>query len=242
MRLDKYVAEKLDISRERAQLLIRKGLVLVNGEVMLKSSFVVKDEEVDVKGMIDYVSRGYLKLEKAMDEFGVDVNGLRVLDVGASTGGFTQLLLERGAREIVAVDVGHDQMVEKLKNDNRVISKEGVNIKDVTPEIFDLVVVDLSFISLTKVSNHLSHFINREKNGKIVCLVKPQFELGSRLIGKRGVVKSSRQIKKAFSDVVNSFNSAGLMLLNSTLSPIKGKSGNIEILALFGAVKEELCI
>lgn len=234
-RLDRSISEVFNISRTRAGLLIDKSKVKVDGNIVTKRSFLVSgDENIEVE-LLDYVSRGYLKLSKALDSFKIKVEGKRVLDVGASTGGFTQLLLERDAKEVVALDVGHGQLVPNLRANSRVIVKEKLNIKSFKPEIFDLVVVDVSFISLTKISQHLSKLIS---TGSIVVLVKPQFELGNNIIGAKGIVKNSEHILQAFKSVVGSFNMNGVYLNRAVLSPIKGKKGNVEILAEFKYIEK----
>jgi 23S rRNA (cytidine1920-2'-O)/16S rRNA (cytidine1409-2'-O)-methyltransferase len=243
IRLDKLVAERKNISRERGALLIKSGLVKVQGETITKPSFLLStDSEILVTEDIHYVSRGYLKIKEAVEKFKLNLKDKKVLDVGASTGGFTQFILEQDAESVVAIDVGRDQMVDFLRNHPKVKLIEEINIKDFPNEIFDFVFVDISFISLTKVSDKLVKLIDQNKNGKIVCLVKPQFELGNMVIGKKGIVKDRKKIISALKDVIMSFNMKSVFLKDITLSPILGKTGNIEILALFEYGTENISI
>ena len=212
--------------------MISEGLVSVNNIVVYKASLLVsKKDSIVLTKTIKYVSRGYLKLSKAIDYFKIDLLNKKALDVGASTGGFTQLLLEKGVSSVIAMDVGSGQLDDILKLDKRVTLLENLNIKDMKPDIFDIVVVDISFISLTKVVCNLKNFI--DTNGIILVLIKPQFELGNKIIGKKGVVKDLALIDQVVKKVIISFEEHDLLFKGITESPILGKKGNIEFLALF---------
>ena len=250
-RLDKLLVEKgLVKSRERAKALIMAGKVTVNGQVVDKAGASVPvDSVIEVKGEdIPYVSRGGLKLETAINEFGLDVKDFTCLDVGASTGGFTDCLLQHGAKKVYAVDVGKGQLDWKLRNDPRVISIEQFNARYLTdreiPEKVDLIVIDVSFISLTKILPVVKQFLKPE--GKIVALIKPQFELTKKEVDKgKGVIKDPELHKKAIEKILYFAREIGLYPENLTLSKPRGPKGNKEFLVLFsqGAkddkVKEE---
>ncbi len=232
IRLDKFISQKEGISRERAAILIKEGAVKIDGKSVTKLSFMVsQDKNIEVNNNISYVGRGYIKIEKAHSTFKLKIKNACVLDVGSSTGGFTQFLLEHGAM-VDAVDVGKNQMDITLRNNSKVRLFEETNIKDFYPDKkYDLIVVDLSFISLTKVATHISNLL--KENGEIFALIKPQFELGNRVIGKKGIVKDKQLIMKAVMFVIESFNREKLFLKNIDISPIQGKKGNYEILSLF---------
>ena len=250
-RLDKLLVEKgLVKSRGRAKALIMAGKVTVNGQVVDKAgASVLVDSVIEVKGEdIPYVSRGGLKLETAINEFGLDVKDFTCLDVGASTGGFTDCLLQHGAKKVYAVDVGKGQLDWKLRNDPRVISIEQFNARYLTdreiPEKVDLVVIDVSFISLTKILPVVKQFLKPE--GKIVALIKPQFELTKKEVDKgKGVIKDPELHKKAIEKILHFAQEIGLYPENLTLSKPRGPKGNKEFLVLFSQsakddkVKEE---
>ena len=237
-RLDKLLVEKgLVKSRERAKALIMAGKVLVDGKVVDKAGAQVPPEaKIEVKGEdIPYVSRGGLKLETAIKEFGLSVEGFTCLDVGASTGGFTDCLLKHGAKKVYAVDVGRGQLDWKLRNDERVISIEGFNARYLTekevPEKVDLVVIDVSFISLTKILPVVKEFLKPE--GKIVALIKPQFELTKKEVDRgKGVIKDPELHKKAINKILSFSREIGLYPENLTLSKPRGPKGNKEFLVL----------
>jgi len=227
-------------SRARAQALVMAGVVLVGEQRVEKPSETYPpDAPLRVKGAGDpaarYVSRGGLKLEKALREFGVDPTGLVCIDVGASTGGFTDCLLQHGARRVVAVDVGHNQIDWRLRTDERVESREGVNARHLTPadfsERFDLAVMDLSFISATKVLPAVVPLL--KDGGRVVVLVKPQFEVGRGQVGKGGIVTDPSQQERAVEEVGACARALGLNVLGVTESPIRGADGNREFLALY---------
>ncbi|SMP19537.1 23S rRNA (cytidine1920-2'-O)/16S rRNA (cytidine1409-2'-O)-methyltransferase [Desulfurobacterium pacificum] len=237
-RIDKLLVEKgLVKSRERAKALIMAGKVKVNGQVVDKpGTSVPADSVIEVKEEdIPYVSRGGLKLETALKEFGVDVSGFVCLDVGASTGGFTDCLLQHGAKKVYAVDVGRGQLDWKLRNDPRVISIERFNARYLTekeiPEKVDLVVMDVSFISVTKLLPVVKQFLKPE--GKMIVLIKPQFELTKREVDRgKGVIRDPELHKKAINKVLEFARSIGLYPEKLTLSKPRGPKGNKEFLVL----------
>jgi 23S rRNA (cytidine1920-2'-O)/16S rRNA (cytidine1409-2'-O)-methyltransferase len=245
-RVDKLLVERgLAPSRTRAQALVMAGAVLVGEQRVEKPSETYPtDAPLRVRGAEDpaarYVGRGGLKMERALREFGLDVGGLVCLDVGASTGGFTDCLLQHGARRVVAVDVGHNQIDWRLRTDARVEVREGVNARHLRPadfaERFDLVVMDVSFISATKVLPALVPLLKDE--GRAVVLVKPQFEVGKGEVGKGGIVSDPAQHARVVEEVNASARSLGLRVRGVIESPIKGADGNREFLALYERAKE----
>lgn len=233
MRLDlALVSRKLYSTRARAVAAIRSGLVTVNGRVAQKPSQDVTDADVIVGGDLPYSSgRGSLKLVAALDAFGVNPSGHVCLDVGASTGGFTEVLLNRGAKQVFAVDVGTNQLIDELKNDPRVVSLEQTDIRSLSPIApVDLIAVDVSFISLTNISDALAAW----NAPQIIALVKPQFEV-SRSIAARahGVIKSAVDRQNAINTVVQNFEKVGYKQSGIIESPIRGGSGNVEYLVYF---------
>ncbi len=234
-RLDVIIVEKgLAQSRERAKALIMSGVVFVDGQRVDKAGTVVSDDAlVEVKGSdLKYVSRGGLKLEKAMQSFPIGLNGKICMDIGASTGGFTDCMLQNGADKVYAVDVGYGQLAWKLRCDERVINLERTNIRYITseqvPDKIDFASVDVSFISLKLVLPVAREFLS--ENGEMVCLIKPQFEAGRENVGKKGVVRDKQVhidvVKMIISFAIESkFDVKGL-----TFSPVKGPEGNIEYL------------
>lgn len=237
MRLDSYLAEKgLAKSRTEAKKLIEGGFVAVNGVPVSKPSFEITDEDVSViGGVIPYVSRGGLKLEAAIDYFSVDVTGKKCLDVGASTGGFTDCLLQHGAAQVVAVDCGHGQLDAKIASDARVTSVEGYNARNLSPKDvgcdFEICVMDVSFISQRLIHPVLPAVL--AKNALFITLIKPQFELERGSLSRRGIVRSEADRKRAIRSVCESANACGFSLREVIPSPIDGGDGNIEFLALF---------
>lgn len=230
-RADKVLADlKLVSSRSQAKSLIEKGDVLVQGVILKKASELISPEDkIEIKVPL-FVGRGAFKLERALDEFHLSVKGLVCLDVGASTGGFTEVLLMRGASKVYAIDVGHDQLAVKLKEDDRVINMEGTNIRDLTslPELGDGAVMDLSFISITKVLEQVKNLLKPE--AFLVALVKPQFEAGIERLPKDGVVKDERVRQQILSEVISFALNSGWEHHRTIVSPIEGKSGNVEFL------------
>jgi 23S rRNA (cytidine1920-2'-O)/16S rRNA (cytidine1409-2'-O)-methyltransferase len=240
-RIDKLLVEKgLADSRTKAQALVMSGVVLVNEQRVNKPSELFPTEaQVRLKHADDpalrYVGRGGLKLEAALRDFEVDVKGFECLDVGASAGGFTDCLLQHGAKHIVALDVGHNQIDWRLRNDQRVDVREGVNARYLSQADFvtqfDLIVVDVSFISLTKVLPSLRPLLN--STGRLIALIKPQFEVGRGEVGGGGVVRDSDKRVRVV-DEVNAFaKSIGLQVHGVIESPIRGAEGNVEFLALY---------
>lgn len=221
-------------SRQRAKEMIEAGQVYLNGSACKKPAvFVPPDAKIELEGeQLKYVSRGGLKLEKALSAFGVSPAGKVCIDFGASTGGFTDCLLQNGASKVYAVDVGRDQLAEKLKNDPRVLSMERMNLRNLTmahiPELAELSCVDVSFISLQLVLPVIKKFL--EQNGECIALVKPQFEAGKENVGKSGIVKSPK-IHKEVLHAVSSFAYSLMMPVKGiAYSPVKGAKGNVEYL------------
>jgi len=221
-------------SREQAKRLILAGLVLVNEQKIDKAGAnVPEDADIRLLGQEHpFVGRGGMKLEKALQEFHVDVTDKIAIDVGASTGGFTDCLLQHGAKKVYAVDVGYGQLAWKLVNDPRVINRERVNVRSLSPadfdEPFDIAVIDLSFISLIKVLTPICSLL--KPGAKVIALVKPQFEVGKGEVGKGGVVKSAEQHQRVLREVQEYAASIGLAAQGVIESPIKGAKGNTEFL------------
>lgn len=238
VRIDRLLVEReFAPSRERAQSLIMAGVVLVGDVPVTKPGRLVpEDAAIRLKGEDHpYVSRGGVKLAYALKEFDIDVEGFECLDVGASTGGFTDCLLKHGANKVFAVDVGYGQLAWKLQKDPRVVVIERQNIRtihpDRLPQLLDLVVIDVSFISLELIFPSLMPFL---KPGSIViALVKPQFEVGRDLVGRGGIVKDPAAHRLALDKVIKAAGSHGLIHQGTVTSPIEGAKGNKEFLALF---------
>ena len=234
-RLDSALVRRgLAASREKAKAALAAGHVYVDGSPALKASQPVDDGTLlEVRGVaVPYVGRGGLKLEKALRVFGVDVHGAACLDLGASTGGFTDCLLQNGASQVVAVDVGHDQLAQPLRDDPRVVSLEGTDARDLTCEQaggpFAVAVTDVSFISLGKVLPAMAGLL--AEGGVALCLIKPQFEAGPEHVGKRGVVKDPRVHREVIARVLAQAEGVGLDVRGLDFSPITGPQGNIEYL------------
>ena len=221
-------------SREKAKAVIMAGCVYVNGQKEDKAGSMFDcAAEIEVRGnTLRYVSRGGLKLEKAMKNFGVELEGKVCMDVGASTGGFTDCMLQNGAVKVYSVDVGHGQLDWKLRNDERVVCMEKTNIRYVTPEDIeepvDFSSIDVSFISLTKVLLPVRNLLSQD--GQIVCLIKPQFEAGREKVGKKGVVRDPAVHLEVIEKVMAFAMSIALEPNHLSFSPIKGPEGNIEYL------------
>ena len=240
-RIDKLLVDLgLAESRTKAQAMIMSGVVLVNEQRVDKPSQLFDtNSSVRVKGGDDpasrYVGRGGLKLEAALREFQIDATGLACLDVGASTGGFTDCLLQHGAKKVVALDVGHNQIDRRLRNNPRVEVREGVNARYLQPEDFeqkfDLIVMDVSFISVTKVLPAILSLVS--PSGSIITLIKPQFEVGRGQVGSGGIVRDESKRLRAVEEVNQAAISLGLKVVNVIESPIQGTEGNIEYLALY---------
>lgn len=253
-RLDVALVNRgLTSSREKAKALIKDGKVYINNIMQTKASTSVDEEaEIEIRGEVErYVSRGGYKLEKAVNEFDIDFTGKTCMDIGASTGGFTDCMLKNGAALVYAIDVGHDQLHESLRNDKRVISMEGVNFRyleiediqeaasevditwntsgskmvDITPSIASC---DVSFISLKLILPTAYKLLS--ENGELVCLIKPQFEAGKENLNKKGVVKDKKIHIKVIREILEFAEMVGFSAINLTYSPIKGPEGNTEYL------------
>ncbi len=250
---EKIKKERLDVllvnrglaaSREKAKAIIMSGIVYVDGNKEDKAGTTFPENiSIEVKGnTLKYVSRGGLKLEKAMEEFGLSLDGLVCMDVGSSTGGFTDCMLQNGATKVYSVDVGHGQLDWKLRNDDRVIVMEKTNIRYVTPEdiddVLDFASIDVSFISLTKVLLPVRELLN--KKGRIVCLIKPQFEAGREKVGKKGVVRDKKVHEEVIEMVSAYAKSIELYPVKLDFSPVKGPEGNIEYLLYLTKEKDDL--
>ena len=234
VRLDKLLFERgLAESREKAKALILAGNVLVNEQVVDKAGSLVKHaDRVSLKERLRYVSRGGLKLEHAITAFRLKVKDTIAMDVGASTGGFTDCLLQNGAKKVYAIDVGYGQFDLKLRNDGRVVLLEKTNIRhlerDAIKDRIDIAVIDVSFISLLKVIPTVMEFL--QDQGEIVALIKPQFEVGRKDVGKGGVVKDEGKRRAAVERIKSESEKMGLTVSGITESPIKGPKGNVEYL------------
>ncbi len=222
-------------SREKAKAIIMSGVVYVNGQKEDKagSFFDLSKSRIEVRGSAPrYVSRGGLKLEKAMNIWGFDLTGKVCMDIGASTGGFTDCMLQNGAVKVYSVDVGHGQLDWKLRNDERVVVMEQTNFRFMKPgdipDILDFASVDVSFISLTKILIPARNLLAPE--GEMVCLIKPQFEAGRDKVGKNGVVRDAETHREVISSIVTFADMIGFDVMAIDYSPIKGPEGNIEFL------------
>lgn len=234
-RLDVLLYEKgLADSRETAKRLIMAGIVYVDNNKEDKAGSTFEETvNIEVRGKtLKYVSRGGLKLEKAMDVYGTRLDGYVCMDVGASTGGFTDCMLQNGATKVYSVDVGHGQLDWKLRNDERVVCMEKTTIRYVTPDdisdILDFASIDVSFISLTKVLGPVRDLL--KPGGEVVCLIKPQFEAGRETVGKKGVVRDRNVHKEVIKMVTEFAGNNGFSFKGLDFSPVKGPEGNIEYL------------
>ena len=235
VRLDQFVFEEgYTESRQRAQALIMAGVVYVNNQKVDKAGYMLKEtDKVEVRGKdLKYVSRGGYKLEKAIELYKLDLTDRVCMDIGASTGGFTDCMLQNGAKKVYAVDVGYGQLAWKLRTDERVVNFEKTNIRNVTEENLDEKInffsVDVSFISL----KHIFPVAYAISTDDVIgaCLVKPQFEAGKEKVGKKGVVRDSAVHKEVIVNVMEYANQNGFFVKEFTFSPIKGPEGNIEFL------------
>ena len=234
-RLDVLLTERLYAeTRSKAQAIIMSGNVYVNGQKADKPGMSFEETvEIEVRGAVcPYVSRGGLKLEKALRDFGVKPEGFVCSDSGASTGGFTDCLLQQGAKKVFAIDVGYGQLDWKIRSDERVVVMERTNIRYVTPEDLgeplDLSVIDVSFISLKIVLPTIKTLL--KPTGQVLCLIKPQFEAGKDKVGKKGVVREPETHKEVLDSFVALANELDFKILGLTFSPVKGPEGNIEFL------------
>lgn len=235
-RLDVLLVERGHAdTRTKAQAIIMSGLVYVDGQKADKPGMSFEESvSIEVRsGTCPYVSRGGLKLEKALRDFGVDPTGYVCSDSGASTGGFTDCLLQQGASKVFAIDVGYGQLDWKIRSDPRVVVMERTNVRYVTPEQLgeplDLSVIDVSFISLKIVLPVIKTFL--KPTGQVLCLIKPQFEAGKEKVGKKGVVRDPKTHKEVLDNFVALANELEFKILGLTFSPVKGPEGNIEFLA-----------
>ena len=234
-RLDCLIYERgLAESREKAKIAVMIGNAYVNGQKQDKPGTMLPvDVKIELRGeTLKYVSRGGLKLEKAMQEFPITLNGKTVMDIGASTGGFTDCMLQNGASKVYAVDVGYGQLAWKLRTDPRVVNLERTNVRYLTPEQvpeqLDFFSVDVAFISLKLVLPAARPFL--KDNGEAVCLIKPQFEAGREKVGKKGVVRDPAVHEEVIRTTVDFVLHNGFSVLGLTFSPVKGPEGNIEYL------------
>ena len=237
MRLDVAVFERgLAETREKAKALIMAGSVYLNGQKVLKGGAAVKDTDIiEVRGAVNpYVSRGGLKLHKAVQNFGLSLEGCVCMEIGASTGGFTECMLSNGAAKVYAIDVGYGQLAWKLRCDERVVNMERTNFRYVTheqiPEQVDFASVDVSFISLRKILPVMRELLR--DGGRAVCLIKPQFEAGRENVGKKGVVRDRAVHESVVASITEFAVESGFNVCNVDFSPIKGPEGNIEYLML----------
>lgn len=233
-RLDVYLVNNYYFkSRSKSQEEIKNGNVLVNGKVINKPSYLVSDNDtIDISdGVLKYVSRGGLKLEKAINEFNIDLNNKILVDIGSSTGGFTDCALMNGVSKVYCVDVGTDQLDSKLRNDSRVVVYENTDFRNIDSNIIDdanIVSIDVSFISVTKLIDSISKLNNVNE---IICLVKPQFECGKEIADKyKGIPLNKDVHKEVIRNLIISFKDYGYYTCGLTVSPIKGGNGNIEYL------------
>lgn len=243
-RLDVLLVEKgLAPSREKAKAIIMAGIVYVDGNKEDKAGTTFPENAViEVKGKtLPYVSRGGLKLEKAMQKFPITLPGKVCMDVGSSTGGFTDCMLQNGATKVYAIDVGHGQLAWKLRNDERVVCMEKTNIRYVVPEDIDELAafssIDVSFISLTKVLLPVKNLLTED--GQVVCLIKPQFEAGREKVGKKGVVRDRAVHEEVIRMVMDYASSIDFYPLALDFSPVKGPEGNIEYLLFLSKNKQD---
>lgn len=229
-------------SREKGKALIMAGLVYVNGQKETKAGTSVKSEDcIELRGeKMPYVSRGGYKLAKAVDEFGLKLDGCVCMDIGASTGGFTDCMLMNGAKKVYSIDVGYGQLAWKLRSDERVVNMERTNFRYVTheeiPEDIDFASVDVSFISLKHIIEPMKALL--KTGGQAVCLIKPQFEAGKDKVGKKGVVREKETHIEVVSNIFDFVLEKGFRVLNLDYSPIKGPQGNIEYLIYIEKAEE----
>lgn len=234
-RLDVLLVQRgLAPSREKAKVMIMEGNVFVESQREDKAgTFFDSQASIEVRGnTLKYVSRGGLKLEKAIASFGISLDGKICMDIGASTGGFTDCMLQNGAKKVYAVDVGYGQLAWKLRQDSRVVCMEKTNIRYVTPQdiedVLDFVSVDVAFISLTKVLPAAWELLSPQ--GEMACLIKPQFEAGREKVGKKGVVRDPKVHEEVIQKILAFAQEMGFAIRNLGFSPIKGPEGNIEYL------------
>ena len=245
IRLDVYLTENgLAPSREKAKAYIMAGTVFVNNQKSDKAGALVSEEDiVEVRGKkMPYVSRGGLKLEKAVNSFGLDLSDKICMDAGASTGGFTDCMLQNGAAKVYSVDVGYGQLAWELRTNEKVVNLERTNIRYLTeeqvPEKVGFISADLSFISLKLVLPVLKNFL--AESGQMVCLIKPQFEAGREKVGKKGVVRDKSVHEEVIESIYDFASSIGLYAHGLDFSPVRGPEGNIEYLILLSAQDDNI--
>ena len=244
-RLDVVLVEKgFAPSREKAKAIIMSGIVFVDNQKADKAGMSIpEDAAVEVRGKTNsFVSRGGLKIEKALKYFDINPDGLCCMDIGASTGGFTDCLLIKGARKVFSIDVGYGQLAWKLRQDPRVVCMERTNIRYVTPDMLDgeepdLAVIDVSFISLKLVLPVVAQLL--DEHGRVACLIKPQFEAGKGKVGKKGVVREPEIHLEVLEAFLENAHASGFHVYNLTFSPIRGPEGNIEFLGYLGRDGED---
>lgn len=247
IRLDSAVFELgISESREKAKALIMAGQIYVNGMKAIKPGVTVNSsDKIELKGnTLPYVSRGGLKLEKAMKVFPLTLDKKVCMDIGASTGGFTDCMLQNGAVKVYSIDVGYGQLAWKLRSDSRVVNLERTNFRYVTreqiPEEIDFASIDVSFISLKLIFPALMPLLKTE--GECVCLVKPQFEAGKEKVGKKGVVREKSTHVEVIENVIGYASDNGFSILNLDFSPVKGPEGNIEYLLYIKKMDDFICL
>lgn len=246
LRLDSAVFELgISESREKAKALIMAGQIYVNGMKAIKPGVTVNSsDKIELRGnTLPYVSRGGLKLEKAMEVFPITLKDKVCMDIGASTGGFTDCMLQNGAVKVYSIDVGYGQLAWKLRSDSRVVNLERTNFRYVTneqiPESIDFASIDVSFISLKLIFPALMPLLKTD--GECVCLVKPQFEAGKDKVGKKGVVRERATHIEVIKNVIGYASDNGFSVLNLDFSPVKGPEGNIEYLLYIKKANEKIC-
>lgn len=234
-RADLLLVEKGFIkSREKAKRIILEGSVFIGGKEVVKASQTFQEDlDIDIRiNPLSFVSRAGLKLEKAIEEFGLKLNNMIAVDIGSSTGGFTQCMLKEGVKKVYAIDVGKDQLAEELRNDARVVVREETNIKDVKKDDFvhniDFITIDVSFISLKLVLPIAKDLL--EDCGEVIALIKPQFEVGKENIRKNGIVKNKKLHLKVLESITSFSSDLGFEIRGLSFSPIKGAKGNVEFL------------
>ena len=235
-RLDLVVKDKYNFSREYAKEIIFKGYVLVDSKVVYKPSFKIDDKdsiEILENAYPKYVSRGGFKLEKAITTFNINLEDKKCMDIGASTGGFSDCMLQSGAKLVYAIDVGTSQLNSTILENDKIISLENTDIRTFElDQKFDFISIDVSFISIIKILDKIKYFLN--ENGEAIILIKPQFEVGKDNIDRNGIVKNKNLHIKTIENIVSACQERELFIKGITYSPIKGSKGNIEYLLYIG--------
>ena len=244
MRLDLFLVQNNYFnSRAKAQEAIKNGNVYCDGVVIKKCSYIVNTDNITIKNTLKYVSRGGLKLEKALNYFNISLNNKVMCDIGSSTGGFSDCALQNGVKKIYAIDVGTNQFDVSLRNNPKIVLMENTDFRNVVPEILNdinIITIDVSFISVTKLVSYIEKY---KSVSEIVCLIKPQFECGKEIADKyKGIILSKNVHSDVINSVISSFNSIGFYESDLTYSPIKGGSGNIEYLLYLTKEKRKVNI